>query len=71
MDSVIIFGKNTCPFTTAAREAYTAAGKGVIYHDVLSDPAKLEEMLRYSFGDRRVPVIVEQGKVTIGHHGKT
>ncbi len=71
MDSVIIFGKNACPFTTAAREAHSAAGKDVIYHDVLSDPARLDEMLQYSSGDRRVPVIVEQGNVTIGYHGKT
>jgi hypothetical protein len=28
-------------------------------------------MLKYSDGRRRVPVIVDQGKVTIGFKGKT
>jgi glutaredoxin len=33
------------------------------------DNTKLEEMLRYSDGVRKVPVIVEGGKVTIGYAG--
>ena len=39
------------------------------YHDVKVDKKQLEEMLRYSKGERRVPVIVENGKVTIGFGG--
>jgi glutaredoxin len=31
----------------------------------------LEEMLRHSKGGRRVPVVVEDGRVTIGHEGAT
>jgi hypothetical protein len=31
----------------------------------------MKEMLKYSNGERRVPVIVEQGKVTIGFEGNT
>ncbi len=40
-----------------------------MYVDVLSDKGKLKEMLAYSKGTSRVPVIVEGDKVTIGHGG--
>jgi len=30
----------------------------------------MDEMLEYSQGDRKVPVIVERGDVTIGFKGK-
>jgi len=33
------------------------------------DGAKLEEMLALSGGVRKVPVIVEEGKVTVGYGG--
>jgi hypothetical protein len=36
---------------------------------VKQDAAKLEEMLKYSRGQRKVPVIVEGGNVTIGYGG--
>ena len=39
------------------------------YRNVLGDPAALDEMLRLSKGSRRVPVIAEGDKVTIGHGG--
>jgi glutaredoxin 3 len=37
--------------------------------DVQSDAKKLDEMLKYTGGKRDVPVIVEEGKVTIGYGG--
>jgi glutaredoxin 3 len=39
------------------------------YLNVKKDAAKLEEMLRLSGGARRVPVILEAGKVTVGFGG--
>jgi glutaredoxin 3 len=39
------------------------------YLDVKKDRKALERMLEYSKGARQVPVIVEQGKVTIGFGG--
>ena len=39
------------------------------YHDVQKDSSKLEEMLKYWVGIRKVPVIIEAGKVTIGFGG--
>ena len=41
------------------------------YIDVLSDPAKMDQMLKYSDGRRKVPVIVKEGEVIIGFNGKS
>jgi glutaredoxin len=40
-----------------------------VYYDVHEDAARLQEMLVYSKGSRQVPVILEGGKVKIGHGG--
>ena len=37
---------------------------------MLSDAGKLDTMLKYSDGRRKVPIIVDKGKVTIGFKGK-
>jgi arsenate reductase-like glutaredoxin family protein len=42
----------------------------VEYIDVLSDAGKLDTMLKYSDGRRKVPIIVDRGEVTIGFNGK-
>ena len=67
---VLIFGKDTCPYTNAARDHYSAQGP-MEYFNVKKNAADLERMLGYSRGERRVPVIVEDGKVTIGFAGGT
>jgi len=36
----------------------------------LSDKKQMQNMLVYSKGDRKVPVIVDQGRVVIGYNGK-
>ena len=66
---VLIFGKDTCPYTTAARDHYGSHGTAVEYFNVKKNAADLQRMLGYSRGERRVPVIVEDGKVTIGFGG--
>jgi len=43
----------------------------VEYYDVRHDSDKMEAMLKYSEGKRKVPVIVEGSKVTIGFNGNT
>ena len=70
-EKILIFGKNTWPFTIAAREAYEKQGKDFDYIDVFSSNDKLETMLEHSNGVRKVPVIVEAEQVTIGFEGKT
>jgi glutaredoxin len=37
--------------------------------DVVREPDRLEEMLKFSKGVRKVPVIVEGNKVEIGYGG--
>jgi glutaredoxin 3 len=37
--------------------------------DVKADPSRMPEMLKHSNGGRKVPVIVQDGKVTIGYGG--
>ncbi len=62
---VIIYGKAGCPYTDKARDAH----EGHEYYDVKLDMSKMDEMLKLSGGERRVPVIVEGDKVTIGYGG--
>ncbi|MGE5245625.1 MAG: UXX-star selenoprotein family 1 [Betaproteobacteria bacterium] len=67
---VYIFGKDTCPYTQAARDDYAGRGVPFEYINVKKDPAGLERMLGYSQGRRAVPVIVDDdGKVTVGFGG--
>lgn len=65
-ERIIIYGKSGWPFTDQARAAY---GNAAEYFDVGLDQKKLEEMLKYSGGTRKVPVIVEGSKVAIGYGG--
>ena len=45
-------------------------GREVEYFDVLSDADKLNTMLKYSDGARKVPIIVDHGNVSIGFNGR-
>ena len=66
---VRIYGKQGCPYTASAREDFGSRGYDVEYVDVVQDPTRLPEMLTLSQGERKVPVIDERGKVTIGFGG--
>lgn len=66
---LVIFGKDTCPYTQAARDHYAAEGIPFDYVNVRKSPAELARMLELSRGKREVPVIVENGTVTIGFGG--
>mgnify|MGYP002276560322 FL=1 len=63
-EKIIIYGKDHCPHTRRARDAYPEAG----FIDVQTRPEHLEEMLRLSGGVRRIPVIVRNGKVEVGYN---
>ncbi len=39
------------------------------YRDAKNNPQYLQEMLKYSGGQRKVPVLVEAGKATVGYGG--
>lgn len=68
---VLIFGKDTCPYTRAARDHYEQEGAAFEYFNVKKDAVLLQRMLAYSQGRREVPVIVENDAVTIGFGGGT
>lgn len=68
--AVIIFGRDGCPFTRAAREAYAAEGRLVEYINVRKDRQGAERFLALSGGWPRVPLIVDGEGVTVGWHGK-
>jgi len=66
LEKIIIYGKPGWPYTKKALDAY---GENVEYYDVKADDKKMEEMLKLSGGIRKVPVIVEKGKVIVGFGG--
>ena len=65
---VLIYGKDSCPYTADARDHYGSRGE-VQYINVRKDADALRRMLELTGGKRRVPVIVDQGTVTIGFGG--
>jgi glutaredoxin 3 len=68
-DQVLIYGKDSCPYTAAAIEDYQTRRVPYRYINVKKDRAELDHMLTLTGGRRQVPVIVEAGHVTIGFGG--
>jgi len=67
---VQIYGKDSCPYTQAARDDYARRGIPFEYINVKKLAADLERMLVHSKGRRAVPVIVDdEGTVVIGFGG--
>ncbi len=69
-DKTVIYGKSSCPFTRAAIDSCKTRGIDYEYIDVIEVPAQLEIMLKYSNGNRKIPVIVTGSDVTVGFDGK-
>lgn len=65
MAEILIYGKPTCPHTKRALEANPKAK----FLDVVLSQENMDAMLKHSGGQRRVPVIVEEGRVTVGYKG--
>ena len=68
-EKVQIFGQDLCPYTAEARKDFSRRKIPFEYVNVLEDPAGLERMLEITKGGRKIPVIVDAGKVTIGFGG--
>jgi len=66
---VFIFGKDTWPYTQAARDDFQRRQVSFEYVNVKKNPAELQRMLGFSKGRRAVPVIVDGDQVTIGFGG--
>jgi len=68
MSKVTIYTKHGCPYCAAAREDYTKRGVAFAEKNVEDSKTALAEMVKLS-GGRRVPVIVDDGQVSIGFGG--
>lgn len=68
-EKVVIFGHDLCPYTSAARADFARRGVPFEYINVLEDDDGLERMLELTRGRRKIPVIVEAGKITVGFGG--
>ena len=66
---VTIFGKDTCPYTRAARDEYAQRGVDVEYVNVKGSADAMARMLSHTNGRRDVPVIVDGDEVSIGFGG--
>jgi glutaredoxin len=68
-DKVLIFGQDLCPYTAAARADFARRKIPFEYINVLADDVALERMLQLTKGRRKIPVIVDAGKISVGFGG--
>ena len=69
MSDVTIYTKPGCPYCAAAKDDYRKRGVAFKEVDVPSTAGALQELMQLTNGQRRVPVILEDGTVTIGWQG--
>lgn len=66
---VTIYTKPGCPFCMAAKADLKLKGVEYIEYNVKADPKKLKEMLQLNGGQRKVPTVVDEERVTVGFAG--
>lgn len=69
MSEVTIYTKPGCPYCAAAKEHYGKAGIKFMEIDVYAVKGAKEKAIKLAGGEAIVPVIVEDGKVTVGFGG--
>jgi glutaredoxin len=69
MSKVTIYTKDGCPYCAAAKKHYGDQGIAIEEIDVHSVAGAKDKVNELSDGKNIVPVIVEDGKVTIGFGG--
>ncbi len=69
MSNVTIYTKKGCPYCAAAKQYYTEQGVKYDEIDVHEVPEAQARVLELAKGKSIVPVIIENGKVTIGFGG--
>jgi len=69
MASVKMYTKPGCPYCAAAKDHYTKNGIAFDEFNVKESDDIKKEALSYSDGQRIVPIIVDDGKVTLGWNG--
>jgi len=68
-EKVLIFGQDLCQYTSAARADFSRRKIPFEYINVLKDDDGLERMVKLTNGRRKIPVIVDAGKITVGFGG--
>jgi len=67
-----LYGAQRCPYTAEMRDWLELRKLDFAEYDVESDPAALERMRSLTGGQRSVPVLVEDGRVTqVGWQGRS
>lgn len=69
MSDVTIYTKTGCPYCAAAKEHYRKNGVDFREIDIFAVDGAKDEASRLAGGERKVPVIVEDGKVKVGFGG--
>ncbi len=67
--NVVVYTKTGCPYCAAAKDDLKQRGQAYTEHNVTDHPDKLPELLKWSGGQRRVPIIVTDGTASIGFGG--
>lgn len=71
MAELELYGTRGCPYTQEMREWLDLKGSDYVEYDVEADPSALERMVALTGGQRTVPVLVEQGRVSqVGWQGR-
>jgi len=66
--AVIIYTKAGCPYCKSAKESFKNQGVEFAEINVSENPDKIGELVKLA-GIRKVPVIVDNGRVTVGFNG--
>lgn len=69
MSKVRVYTKVGCPHCAAAKDDFKKRGVAYEEIDVHTVPGAAEEAMKLAGGKKMVPVIVENGKVTLGFLG--
>lgn len=71
MATIELYGTASCPYTLEMREWLEWKGLDFDEYDVDRDPEAFSRMCAATGGDRTVPVLIEDGKVTrVGWQGR-
>jgi mycoredoxin len=69
--SVELFGTAGCPYTSELREHLQWKRVTFTEYDVDADPSARARLLSMTGGRAAVPVLVENGRVTVGWRGRS
>jgi len=69
MSEVVIYTKTGCPYCAAAKKDFTDKKIRFKEINIIDQPQFITDVLKLTGGERIVPVIVQDGKVTKGFGG--